>query len=236
MTPEDLSEAFHKVFHDIGNPITSIISYSNLIEQAPTLGIPLEKASNYSSSITKEAWKVNRLLELFLLLVSKKNNTSLVSLESCKKNVIARYANRYGLGELDINFINFDQEISFIGESDQVTVIFCEILSNALGAISQMENKEDFLTIDIEHETILDNNSEKFLKINFKNKSKKHNSNLDDLKKIGVCEFSRFNKPAGIGLFAISNTLEKWGGRLEIKEELVNNQEYYFITSLYLAQ
>lgn len=65
---DQLSEIIHKINHEIGNPLTSIISLSAIMERAAELSP--EKISPYATAIASEAWRISGLSEKLVLLLS----------------------------------------------------------------------------------------------------------------------------------------------------------------------
>ena len=98
-TPEVLSPIIQKVCHDIGNPLTSIISLASLLDGGIAPVKP-ERLPTYSRSIVEESWRVARLSErLSLLFASTKPIKEPSSLRSLSKKAIHRYHTRYAKGE-----------------------------------------------------------------------------------------------------------------------------------------
>jgi len=228
--PEMLSSLVHSLVHDIGNPMTSIISYSGLIEQAANLSLSAEQLSPYASKISGESWKVMKLVDLLLLSLSERREVSNFSLPAFKQTLIQRSSSRYGLGEADLLLKGFDSEISVKGDLDQMVLLSCEIISNALGAFKALENNSDdgcSVTLDtkIQNDHII---------LTYFNSSPKHNVSLNNLYNLAISEFPRFNKPAGIGLFSLARTIKRWGGEVEISEFKNLDSSILFSTAITL--
>lgn len=225
-----LSSLIHSLVHDIGNPMTSIISYSGLIEQGTALSLTTEQISPYAKKITNESWKVMKLVDLLLLSLSERKEVSRFTLSSLKETLMQRAINRYGLGEADITLHGFDQSVEVKGDLDQLSLIGTEIISNAIGAYKSLgEELEDGCSVIIEA-SVLENDVE----IAFTNHSSKHNSQLKDLFHLGKSEFPRGNKPPGMGLFSIARTINRWGGTCEISELSGDSNEILFRTKIIL--
>lgn len=228
--PEMLSSLIHSLVHDIGNPMTSIISYSGLIEQAANLSLSAEQLSPYASKISDESWKVMKLVDLLLLSLSERKEVSSFSLASFKQTLIQRSSSRYGLGEADLLLKGFDTEISVKGDLDQLVLLSCEIISNALGAFKALENHSDD-GCSVTLEAII---KEDVITLTFLNSSPPHNIQLDKLFNLAISEFPKFNKPAGIGLFSLVRTINRWGGSVEISELKESNGSILFSTAITL--
>jgi nitrogen-specific signal transduction histidine kinase len=228
--PLQLSSLIHSLVHDIGNPMTSIISYSGLIEQGAALSLTTEQISPYAKKITNESWKVMKLVDLLLLSLSERREVSRFTLSSLKETLMQRAINRYGLGQADITLHGFDQSIEAKGDLDQLSLIGTEIISNAIGAYKSLEEElEDGCSVIIEA-NIANNNVE----ITFTNPTSKHESELKDLFNLGKSEFPRNNKPPGIGLFSMARTINRWGGQCEISELSTESNKIFFKTRIIL--
>jgi hypothetical protein len=225
-----LSNLCHQLTHDIGNPLTAIVSYSSILEQAEHYSIPLNKVANYSLSISREAWRVSRLMEKFLLLVSRKGTTSTFPLSELKKRVESRYANRYELGEICFDFQGFNENIVIQADLDQCCSIVCEIGNNALSAQKQIpssgESNEPF-RLELSFSP-----HEQYHVLEAINRTPPHSKNLSSLLKAGESEFSGGKDNLGIGLSAINCSMKRWNGFLEI-EEVCKADTTCFITRLF---
>ena len=228
--PVRLSTLIHALVHDIGNPMTSIISYSGLIEQGTSLSLTPEQLSPFAKKISNESWKVMKLVDLLLLSLSQRSEISSFSLQSFKQTLMSRACSRYGLGEADLLLNGFDSEINVKGDLDQITLLSCEIISNALGAYKALENTDDDgCSVNIEAEV-----KENKVTITFLNQSPKHNSELSSLFSLSSSEFPRSNKPPGIGLFSLARTIRRWGGEVEISELQDSSENLFFLTKVTL--
>lgn len=65
---ELLSELIHRVSHEIGNPLTAIISLASVMQRFETG----EKASEYAGSIAREAWKITSFNDRLVALLSSR--------------------------------------------------------------------------------------------------------------------------------------------------------------------
>lgn len=230
--PEKLSNLIHTLSHDIGNPMTSIISYSGIIEQCEKLNLSLDKLSPYASKISQEAWKVMKLVDLLLLSASTREASSSFNLEEMKLTLLQRANSRYHIKEVDINLEGFNDKVSVQGNLDQIVILCVEIISNAIGAMTVIKE-------DLEEEweiQIICEQSESYTTLNFLNRSPLHKTPLASLFTLGTTEFPKSNKPAGIGLFSLARTISRWGGKVEIQELLDNSQRSYFNTKLCLVK
>lgn len=236
-----LSDLVHQLSHDIGNPLTSIISYSSIMEQAENFSLPLTKVSDYSKSISKETWRISILLEKFLLLTSQRGDKNRVSLPDLKQKILSRYEARYQLGEMDIFFEGFEGDVAVVADIEQCSAILCEILSNALAAQKRLieatsniktvgnSGSEEDLQLSLSFNVIQEDN---YLILESKNKTPRHTKDLNQLLKIGEKEFPSGKDNLGIGLSAISSAMKRWEGFLSL-EEVEDQEACIFITRLY---
>lgn len=220
-----LSNIFHQLSHDIGNPLTSIITYGSLIEQCDNLNIPPEKIASYAKSMLSETWKISTMVEKFLLLVSKKANSGSFTLKNIATKIMSRYQARYGLSLFDLELIGFDQEYLIQGDPEQLTAVLCELLSNSAIALKELNstNPEIELCLKLESELL----NENYVSISISNLTLKHETPVTDLIKPGVSESHSGKANIGIGLAAVNNTITKWGGNFIISE-IKDNNHYVF--------
>ncbi len=221
----ELSDIVHQLSHDIGNPLTSIITYGSLIEQCGDLNIPPEKISNYAKSMLSETWKISTMVEKFLLLVSEKTNNSSCNLKSVATKIMSRYQSRYGLTSFDLELTGFDQDYLVQADPEQLTCILCELLTNAANALKDLSTNND--EIDLSLNLIADFKSENQVSISISNLTTKHEIPLNELLNPGVSETHVGKTSIGIGLSAVNNTITKWGGNFIISE-IKDNDNYVF--------
>lgn len=231
IAPELLSKIVHLLSHDIGNPLTSIITYGSLIEQAETLKIPSDKLSGYAKSMLLETWKISNLMEKFLLLVSKKESGGLVKLKDLGSKIMSRYQSRYGLNSFDLELSGFDSSIQIKGDAEQLCGIFCELLINAANAIKDLSSTEN----DLEHSLIIKADSSNPSQITFtiENFTLQRITPLEELMKIGVTECPISKPSIGIGLPAVLNSINRWNGQFSI-EQTCKNEKYNFKSTIVL--
>lgn len=220
-----LSNIFHQLSHDIGNPLTSIITYGSLIEQCGDLNIPPEKIATYAKSMLSETWKISTMVEKFLLLVSEKSNSSGCNLKNIATKIMSRYQSRYGLTPFDLELIGFDQDFLIQGDPEQLTCILCELLSNSAHALKELSQTNPDIDLSLKLESILNENQTVSLSIS--NLTIKHETDLIELLKPGVSETRNGRGSIGIGLTAVNNTVIKWGGDFIISE-IQDRDNYLF--------
>lgn len=253
LSPEQLSYLVHQFSHDIGNPLTSIISYSSILEQSAQFSLPLDKVADYAKSISRETWRISVLMEKFLLLSSISMNATPVPLSEIQQRVFSRYRSRYNLTDIDITFEGFDSEDFVLAEAEHLTAIMCEIASNALGAQKALKNSslneagskyndeiEDNFMITFKCSSQSSSISDdkplgQFILIEAYNPTAPHTLGLDQLFEVGQKCHPSGRDNLGIGLPAILHSISRWGGEVEIEEEQKSG-ETYFRTKLYLQR
>lgn len=208
-----LSDLCHQLSHDIGNPLTAIISYSSILEQAEHFSIPLEKIGTYASNISKETWRVSRLMEKFLLLVSRKCVILPFSPKDLQQRVEARYKTRYELQTLNIVFEGFDVDLLIPADIDQCCSILCEIALNSRNAQNHLGKSNPELLLRLFED-------DHFFTFEAVNASPLHKKELSSLLNPGEKEFCNDKDALGIGLSAIACTMSRWNGFLEIEERI----------------
>lgn len=126
---EQLSDIAHRFGHDIGNLLTSIVSFSSVIKRINNV-IDVEKLPNYSDAILREAWRVSLFNERLVMLLSDRNGSpEVANLESVISR--ARHKLRARLNtEIECNFINDPSRLFFKIDLDQCTALLLELLLN----------------------------------------------------------------------------------------------------------
>lgn len=214
---ELLSQITHQLSHDIGNPLTSIITYGSIIEQSVKLNIPPEKLSDYAKSMLSETWKISVLMEKFTLLVSKKKTNVTSTLNDISSKILSRYASRYGLGEFDIELEGFDTSLEIACESEQLCAALSEILVNAANEYRYLISKGTDLDLLLLLRAEPFNNSD--ILFICENQSEIHEEGLEKLFTPGYSSHAHSKKNVGIGLPAISNSAIRWGGSFSISQK-----------------
>lgn len=143
-SPETLSDLVHKVGHEIGNPLTAIISLASIIERfhqdpsTPETAPPLRKTSSYAASIIDEAWKISALSERMVLLLSQKpGNTEPCNLFASLERSIQRMRSRSRELSHEVVKQRFgDCEPLVDVDGEQLQVLLQELVSNAQNALT----------------------------------------------------------------------------------------------------
>ncbi len=217
---EELSKLIHRVGHDIGNPLTSIISLSSIIERFSELdSLEPDKLISYSKTINKEAWKINRLSECLVNMLSdRKANIQKINLEQIIDKAVSK-ANSYFS---NIDNLEFDIEVpanfEVNTERDQLVIALREIIRNHIQAC--LEDEREIIKIEVLNEndnTIIKVSSETKLELEIK-----------DLFKVGTSGFKKVSN-TGVGLYTVACILNRLGGYCELE-----SNENSFISKLVL--
>ena len=142
LSSEILSNLIHKIGHEIGNPLTAIISLATIIERfndesaVQDLAASLKKISGYSTSIIDEAWKISALSErLVMLLSSKPGNPAPCDVADTFRRTARKLSARGRIRKLElaINQIGAVPAVAYI-DADQFIIVLQELFSNATHA------------------------------------------------------------------------------------------------------
>ncbi len=149
---EKLSDLIHKIGHDIGNPLTSIISFASIIERFELLESGPEgaqKQKNYAGSIVSEAWRVGSLAERLVLLLSSRDGTPttcdvIETLEQAEQKI----KSRLGISSLRLTIDALAPQCDVHADPEQLLALITELLLNAAGANSEKDIQPVNVTIE----------------------------------------------------------------------------------------
>ena len=127
---DNLSELVHKVGHDIGNPLTAIISVCSIIQtmaEMDSAGL-VPKVSEYAGMLTSEAWKISRINERLVgLLSNRKPNLVPCNIHNNFLTVFNRLQSRdqKKLGKLEIEFnpVSKCDKIAALADNNQLNLL-----------------------------------------------------------------------------------------------------------------
>jgi len=148
------------ISHDIKTPLTSIIGYSNLIDEKD---LSKKEIITYNKKINNKSLHIKKLLEAFDEYISNNNNHNLKISEITIKELIADLNNDYKI-ELENNNINFVIDTKLSKEILKVDIlklkrIFSNMISNSVrylkenGTIKISIDKDEFNYIFIVSDT-----------------------------------------------------------------------------------
>lgn len=222
LSPKELSELAHKLGHEIGNPLTAIISLATIIERFG-VGLPPEqladfvaKSSGHAGIIIKEAWKISSLSDKIVMLFSQKiARLENKSLRPLIEEALHRLKTRAALDTADIQIEG--EELEAFVEPVQFVFLIQELLSNALQCeIYEGKNPDSPIKLRL-------SKSEDSVKLSVENSSKIPRAfPLSELSQPLITSWSDF-KHLGLGLAACKNILARSQGNIEFLEQAQDN-------------
>ena len=143
-TTVSLSNLVHKIGHEIGNPLTAIISLATIIERfsgdapSPDIEAAFKKSAGYSTSIIEEAWKISALSEKLVMLLSEKpGNVSPCRMEAVLTKVLQKSKSRGRKMRSEVRVTNLAADKDDVrADSEQLGILLGELLINAQNALS----------------------------------------------------------------------------------------------------
>ena len=225
-----ISELSHKLGHEIGNPLTSIISISTIIERFNEPSVNNEKRIAQARSIISEAWKISTLVEKYVVLVSDRE----LAPTDCDISDIIRKtlrklnsASEFVSDEIVLRFDSESPPYAHVDEQ-QLIIVLKELIVNASEAIRKLQDPNHNANISIEVKTTPAN-----VVIEISNPiSEPCSGELADLFKPMNSQFGGTNR-LGIGLTVASKILDDHEGVLEI-ENYNSNDSCYFLARILL--
>ena len=226
---ERLSDMIHKIGHDIGNPLTSIISLGSLLQRIASESktnpktdmLDNEKLSLYLDSMVKEAWRISSLNERMVLLLSDRpNNQELAPVARICERAIQKLQSSDEFEGIDAEFDLSSEELSIQIDPAQFQVLISELLKNAYEWSKDLESESNITIIaftDQEGETNIEINNE-------------FNANLPkDLENLFLPfeKGSADSKNIGLGLTVAWAIVERAGGKLEIAERAIDSKRVF---------
>lgn len=131
---ETLTALIHKIGHEIGNPLTAIISLATILERYPADQASAAKLATYAGSIIEEAWRISSLNErLVLLLSTRSGNPAPCDVGALCARALSRYKSRTKRKGLTIKSPEavLPGGSAIYADSEQLTLLFMELLANA---------------------------------------------------------------------------------------------------------
>jgi signal transduction histidine kinase len=134
-----LSDLIHRIGHDIGNPLTSLISLSSLIERSDgDFKLSEEDLKRYARTIISDAWKIQGISEkLTLLLSDRGREAEPVDIREAASSAIRKTLRRNRFSEGDVIVSYGEEPLIALIDSAQAEWLIGELLSNALCASSK---------------------------------------------------------------------------------------------------
>ncbi len=149
---ETISKIIHRIGHDIGNPLTSIISLASIIEKFsdPSFNsLDPAKLSSYAGTISSEAWKISRLSETLVQTLSKKKiQTQVVNLDEIIDRALSKVESQSIKYPDIVTELDTPENMTVLADPDQLTFALVEIIRNSFQA--NIEFDTNLINIDAE--------------------------------------------------------------------------------------
>lgn len=203
------TELITNVTHDLKTPLTSIISYSDLIAKEKSEN---ERITEYSSVLLRQSERLKKLID-DLLEASKAQTGNLeVNFEAIKADVLiaqalGEYENRFAEKSLTVVLSKPEGDISVTADGDHLWRIFDNLLNN----IYKYAMAGTRVYVELQE-------SERTVKITFKNTSAQMLSiNAEELtERFTRADNSRSSEGNGLGLSIAKSLTELQGGTLTL--------------------
>ena len=143
--PQFISALIHRIGHDIGNPLTSIISLATILHKFIGNTDMQDKALRYSETIGVEAWRISVLTEKLVLLLTRQNpNPNLHPVDSIFSRALHKLRTRQGI-DSDLILLRFLEESvpNVFIDHDQAVTLFAELIENAVQ--TELHTRTDIL-------------------------------------------------------------------------------------------
>ena len=239
-SPEAISDLIHKFGHDIGNPLTAVISMSSVLTRVVEGGLDLEnkfvqKIPSYTESISKEAWRICLLNERMVMLFSNREQLSQPSdIEiEISKGITKLKQHGFCPEDLVIKTSYSEDKLSAHIDPTQFFAVASELLRNAIHAtleFNEGSTTNGFVTIRAK-------SLEDSVQIKVSNPIKE--SQADDLSELFEA-FKYGNKAkkdcSGLGLTVVWSIVERFGGQVEVSEEMTDAQNGKFSVTIELPK
>lgn len=141
---KSLSDFIHRVGHDIGNPLTSLISLASLLERSTQdldSKISREDSSRYLKSIIGDAWRVQALVEKSVIILSDRNveDDASTDVGEVIQYVVRKLLRRADFQRFDIIFTPpLVPVLAKVGRS-QIEWLVIELLTNSMNHLSLVD-------------------------------------------------------------------------------------------------
>lgn len=226
MSPAELldrttaSSLMHKVGHEIGNPLTSIISLAAILARfssAPVPGVE-SKLPQYANSIAAEAWKISRISDMLVMLFSElPGNASLTEVGPAVNRALGKLKTRTNL-DTDPVVVQIQAAGSpgaYI-DSEQFSILIAELVANALQGAAQGNSDAEAGNV-----TVRVSAAPFATFVTVSNRAAAVNPNpLEELFKPLVTTFQS-QRHLGLGLAMASAIVYRAKGSLELEEQVL---------------
>ncbi len=220
LAPDRISELCHRAGHDVGNPLTAIISLASILEYSAGSGqVGIEKLREYSASIVGEAWKIAHITERLVMIYSQRRGNPIeCSVGDLAEKVLQRVRSRYEFEDLEIesDFFFAPTANKVVVDVDQFTILLQELFVNGynfqrLPKAPSPEPERRTMRCTLEPH-------DQFVRLRFVNPLPAPiEGNLSDLFLPLVCKHASPVR-TGLGLAAVWAIVHRHGGKLHIEQ------------------
>lgn len=228
-----LSEMLHKIGHEMGNPLTSIISLASIIQSAGG-SLSEDRLQSYASSINKEAWRISGLNEKLVLLFSTRiSDNPICDIEEASRKITQKLLAKGEYKRCDIELRFSSAPMNSRIDSEPFLWLAGAMIENALQACvreAASTNPPEYCDL-VEISGCAFKDSIELDVSNFR--SHPCSLELSRLFEPFVVE-SAEHKTTGLGLTVAAAVVQRFGGTLELSEEPLSNGGYRFKVSLKL--
>jgi|GEM_PF-5551345 len=232
---DNLSDLIHHIGHEIGNPLTAVISLASLVERMAedgrkkTLDIDsagtLDAIARYAGSLLGEAWRISHLSQQMVMLLSQRESRNgMGKISDLISQAIRRLEKQSGLSSARITVELPDPEVRLQGEPQQIGNLIEEMLKQVWLCLSKdfslsPSSSAERAKISLSAERI-DQEGAAFLSLSVSfPRRKPWPQDLADLFKPFNC-LNEDARSAGLGLCVCCSIAERLGGHIEITESL----------------
>ena len=246
-----LSELVHKIGHDIGNPLTAIISVCSIMQTMAAMDKKasntalVSKVSEYADMLTGEAWKISRINErLVSLLSSRKPNFVSCNIHGNFITVFNRLQSRnpkkFGKLEIVFNSVSNAKEaeqcsnITALADNNQLNLLITELVTNCADALEKdavSSSKTDEVRKVLVN--IFKDSDQACLSVASTVGFRCETDNLNELFNPFVTVGYPEEKKIGLGLTTALATVERMQGKIELQEQ-ENNGKFCFTVTVRL--
>ena len=230
-----ISTLIHKIGHEIGNPLTAIISLATVSKRVSSNLEPetAERIQGYSESITSEAWKINSLTQKLVLLLSRNPpNSSAVEIEQIARSTLQRLHHQIPkpyqktLAQITSQ-LSFDSSLRILIDKEQFAHLLSELITNAIAAIHRgLENETWLEPLEIMVSLKYLNNN---IVLEVENPcAEPCPFEIEDLFHPFVCSINQGGH-LGIGLPMAAAVVERMNGQINIVEKTTNGKTRFLV-------
>lgn len=156
---EALTNIIHKFGHEIGNPLTAIISFATVLERPQAADADSDasnKARSYARMILDESWRITGLSERLVLLLSGRAPVATnCDIEAETRRTLDKITRQKEFAAIDLRLHRPASPITALLDTEQYRVLVGELVRNAFQAVNRSSEKRGgAMAEDPEHNTV----------------------------------------------------------------------------------